>query len=360
MNYKLNAKLKASTYKFDGVVHIENDDKLPNFVLDYIKSGINTIDKMKHKLGTLSENRVKFLLDDYKQRYKIINIENDSISITDTGNVYLNNNKSYNPKYADFIILLFNNVATKKCIDIIIEEEKGENSIEFKKGPYYIICGNRNNKNTLFNKECIIQGNVSEVKEAVIDTVIENNIVEVKKNNKEVTIDYSSEITINNFVEQVRQKIKDILLEEGLWSEEDDKFIPNIEMIENGDFNLGDENFTYLLEGYYSLGIEKNNGEYFEIECDRIEITNFQIAPDENTSIFWLLYELRKRVTTYINENYLEHVINEINAELSEKYKLYEAFEYDIDELLDVLVKRKEDMLFRHINTCIDLPVDGI
>lgn len=360
MNYKLNAKLKASTIKFDGVVHIENDDKLPYFVLDYINSGVNTIDKMKHKLGTLSENRVKFLLYDYMQRYKIISIENDNISITDIGNVYLNNNKSYNPKYADFSILLFDNVATKKCIDIIIEKEKEENSIEFKKGPYYIICGNRNKKNTLFNKECIIQGNVSEVKETVIDTVIENNIVEVKKNNKELTIDYSSEITINNFVEQVRQEIKDILLEEDLWSEEDDKFIPNMDMLENGDFNLDDENFTYLLEGDYSLDIEKDNGEYFEIECDKIKITNFQIAPDENTSIFWFLYELRNRVKTYITTDDIEQVINQINYELSEKYKLYEAFEYDIDELLDVLVKRKEDMLFRHINTCIDLPVDGI
>lgn len=359
MNYKLNAKLKATTYKFDGVVHIENDDKLPYFVLDYINSGVNTIDKMKHKLGTLSENRVKFLLYDYMQRYKIINIENDNISITDIGNVYLNNNKSYNPKYADLSILLFDNVATKKCIDIIIEEEKEENNIEFNNGPYYIICGNRK-IDTLFNKECIIQGNVLEVKETVIDTVIENNIVEFKKNNKEVTIDYSSEITINNFVEQVKQEIKDILLEEGLWSEEDDKFIPNIEMIENGDFDLGDENFTYLLKGDYSLDIEKDNGEYFEIECDTIEITNFQIAPDENTSIFWFLHELRHRVTTYINENDLEQVINEINAELSEKYELYEAFEYDIDELLDILVTRKEDMLFRHINTCIDLPIDGI
>lgn len=358
MNYKLNAKLKASTFKFDGVVHIENDDKLPYFVLDYINRGVNTIDKMKHKLGTLSENRVKFLLDDYMQRYKIINIENDNISITDTGNIYFSSEKSYSPKYADFSILLFNNVATKKCIDIIIEEEKEEDNREFSKGPYKLLRGNRQNK--LYNKECIVQGNVLEVKETVIDTVIENNIVEVKTNNKEVTIDYSSEITINNFVEQVRQEIKDILLEEDLWSEEDDKFIPNIEMIENGDFNLGDENFTYLLEGDYSLGIEKNNGEYFEIECDKIKITNFQIAPDENTSIFWFLYELRNRVRTYINENDLEHVINEINAELSEKYKLYEAFEYDIDELFDVLVKRKEDMLFRHINTSIDLPVDGI
>lgn len=358
MNYKLNAKLKASTFKFDGVVHIENDDKLPYFVLDYINRGVNTIDKMKHKLGTLSENRVKFLLDDYMQRYKIINIENDNISITDTGNIYFSSEKSYSPKYADFSILLFNNVATKKCIDIIIEEEKEEDNREFSKGPYKLLCRNRQNK--LYNKECIVQGNVLEVKETVIDTVIENNIVEVKTNNKEVTIDYSSEITINNFVEQVRQEIKDILLEEDLWSEEDDKFIPNIEMIENGDFNLGDENFTYLLEGDYSLGIEKNNGEYFEIECDKIKITNFQIAPDENTSIFWFLYELRNRVRTYINENDLEHVINEINAELSEKYKLYEAFEYDIDELFDVLVKRKEDMLFRHINTSIDLPVDGI
>lgn len=358
MNYKLNAKLKASTFKFDGVVHIENDDKLPYFVLDYINRGVNTIDKMKHKLGTLSENRVKFLLDDYKQRYKIINIENDNISITNTGNIYFSTEKSYSPKYADFSVLLFNDVVTEKVIDISIEKEKEEDNREFSKGPHKLLCGNRRNK--LYNKECIVQGNVPEVKDAVIDTVIENNIVEVKKNNKEVTIDYSSEITINNFVEQVRQEIKDILLEEDLWSEEDDKFIPNIEMIENGDFNLGDENFTYLLEEDYSLGIEKNNGEYFEIECDKIKITNFQIAPDENTSIFWFLYELRNRVRTYINENDLEHVINEINAELSEKYKLYEAFEYDIDELLDVLVKRKEDMLFRHINTSIDLPVDGI
>lgn len=360
MNYKLNAKLKASTYKFDGVVHIENDDKLPCFVLDYINSGVNTIDKMKHKLGTLSENRVKFLLYDYMQRYKIINIENDNISITDTGNIYFSTKKSYSPKYADFSVLLFNDVVTEKVIDISIEKEKEENSIEFKKGPYYIICGNRNKKNTLFNKECIIQGNVSEVKETVIDTVIENNIVEVKKNNKELTIDYSSEITINNFVEQVRQEIKDILLEEDLWSEEDDKFIPNMDMLENGDFNLDDENFTYLLEGDYSLDIEKDNGEYFEIECDKIKITNFQIAPDENTSIFWFLYELRNRVKTYITTDDIEQVINQINYKLSEKYKLYEAFEYDIDELLDVLVKRKEDMLFRHINTCIDLPVDGI
>lgn len=358
MNYKLNAKLKASTIKYDGVVHIENDDKLPYFVLDYINSGVNTIDKMKHKLGTLSENRVKFLLDDYMQRYKIINIENDNISITDTGNIYFSSEKSYSPKYADFSVLLFNDVVTEKVIDISIEKEKEEDNREFSKGPYKLLCGNRQNK--LYNKECIVQGNVLEVKETVIDTVIENNIVEVKTNNKEVIIDYSSEITINNFVEQVRQEIKDILLEEDLWSEEDDKFIPNIEMIENGDFNLDDENFTYLLEGDYSLGIEKNNGKYFEIECDKIKITNFQIAPDENTSIFWFLYELRNRVRTYINENDLEHVINEINAELSEKYKLYEAFEYDIDELFDVLVKRKEDMLFRHINTSIDLPVDGI
>lgn len=358
MNYKLNAKLKASTIKYDGVVHIENDDKLPYFVLDYINSGVNTIDKMKHKLGTLSENRVKFLLYDYMQRYKIINIENDNISITDTGNIYFSSEKSYSPKYADFSVLLFNDVVTEKVIDISIEKEKEEDNREFSKGPYKLLCGNRQNK--LYNNECIVQGNVLEVKETVIDTVIENNIVEVKTNNKEVIIDYSSEITINNFVEQVRQEIKDILLEEDLWSEEDDKFIPNIEMIENGDFNLGDENFTYLLEGDYSLGIEKNNGKYFEIECDKIKITNFQIAPDENTSIFWFLYELRNRVRTYINENDLEHVINEINAELSEKYKLYEAFEYDIDELFDVLVKRKEDMLFRHINTSIDLPVDGI
>lgn len=360
MDYKLNAKLKASTIKFDGVVHIENDDKLPYFVLDYINSGVNTINKMKHKLGTLSENRVKFLLYDYMQRYKIINIENDNISITNTGNMYFSSEKSYSPKYADFIILLFNNVATKKCIDIIIEKEKEENNIEFNNGPHYIICGNRQNKDKLFNKECIIQGNISKVTEKVIDTVIEGNIVEVKKNNKEVIIDYSSEITINNFVEQIRQEIEDILSEEGLWSEEDNKFIPNIEMIENGDFDLGDENFTYLLEGDYSLDIEKDNGEYFEIECDRIKITNFQIAPDENTSIFWFLHELRLRVTTYINENDLEQVINEINAELSEKYELYEACEYDIDELLDVLVTRKEDKLFRFINTCIVLPIDGI
>jgi len=72
------------------------------------------------------------------------------------------------------------------------------------------------------------------------------------------------------------------------------------------------------------------------------------------------LYELSKRVTTYITTDDIEQVIKQINYELSEKYKLYETFEYDIDELLDVLVKRKEDMLFRHINTCIDLPVDGI
>lgn len=359
MNYKLNTKLKASTFKFDGVVHIENDDKLPYFVLDYINSGVNTIDKMKNKLGTLSESRVRFLLDDYKQRYKIISIENNNISITNTGNVYLNSNKSYNPKYADFSILLFNNVATKKCIDIIIEEEKEEDNREFSKGPHKLLCGNRQNK--LFNKECIIQGNISKVTEAVIDTIIEDNIVEVKKNNKkEVTIDYSSEITINNFVEQVRQEIKDILLEEGLWSEEDDKFIPNIEMIENGDFDLGNKNFTYLLEGDYSLDIEKNNGDYFEIECDKIEITNFQIAPDENTSIFWFLHELRNRVSTYITTDDIEQVINQINYELSEKYKLYKAFKYDINKLLDVLVKRKEDMLFRYINTCIDLPIEGI
>ena len=36
------------------------------------------------------------------------------------------------------------------------------------------------------------------------------------------------------------------------------------------------------------------------------------------------------------------------------------ACEYDIDELLDVLVTRKEDKLFRFINTCIVLPIDGI
>lgn len=360
MNYKLNAKLKASTIKYDGVVHIENDDKLPYFVLDYINSGVNTIDKMKNKLGTLSENRVKFLLDDYMYRYKIIKIENDNISITDTGNFYLNNNKSYNPTYADFSILLFNKVATKKCIDIIIEEEKEEDNREFNNGPHYIICGNRQNKDKLFNKECIIQGNVVEVKETVIDTVIENNIIDVKKNSKEVTIDYSSEITINNFVEQVRAEIKDILLEEDLWSEEDDKFIPSIDMLENGNFNLGDENFTYLLKEAYSLDIKKDNGEYFEIECDTIEITNFQIAPDENTSIFWFLYELRNRVTTYITIDDIEQVINQINYELSEKYKLYKAFKYDIDKLLDILVKRNEDMLFRYINTCIDLPVNGI
>ena len=358
MNYKLNAKLKASTFKFDGVVHIENDDKLPYFVLDYINRGVNTIDKMKHKLGTLSENRVKFLLDDYMQRYKIINIENDNISITDTGNIYFSSEKSYSPKYADFSILLFNNVATKKCIDIIIEEEKEEDNREFSKGPHKLLCGNRQNK--LFNKECIIQGNFSKVTEAVIDTVIKDNIVEVKKNNKELTIDYSSEITINNFVEQVRQEIKDILLEEDLWSEEDDKFIPSIDMLENGNFNLGDENFTYLLEGDYSLGIKKNNGEYFEIECDTIEIKNFQIAPNAATSIFWFLYELRNRVTTYITIDDIEQVINQINYELSEKYKLYKAFKYDINKLLDVLVKRKEDMLFRYINTCIDLPIEGI
>lgn len=358
MNYKLNAKLKASTIKYDGVVHIENDDKLPYFVLDYINSGVNTINKMKNKLGTLSENRVKFLLDDYMYRYKIIKIENDNISITDTGNFYLNNNKSYNPTYVDFSILLFNKVATKKCIDIIIEEEKEEDNREFSKGPHKLLCGNRQNK--LFNKECIIQGNISKVTEAVIDTVIKDNIVEVKKNNKELTIDYSSEITINNFVEQVRQEIKDILLEEDLWSEEDDKFIPSIDMLENGNFNLGDENFTYLLEGDYSLGIKKNNGEYFEIECDTIEIKNFQIAPNAATSIFWFLYELRNRVTTYITIDDIEQVINQINYELSEKYKLYKAFKYDINKLLDVLVKRKEDMLFRYINTCIDLPIEGI
>lgn len=358
MNYKLNAKLKASIIKYDGVVHIENDDKLPYFVLDYINSGVNTINKMKNKLGTLSENRVKFLLDDYMYRYKIMKIENDNISITDTGNFYLNNNKSYNPTYADFSILLFNKVATKKCIDIIIEEEKEEDNREFSKGPHKLLCGNRQNK--LFNKECIIQGNISKVIEAVIDTVIEDNIVEVKKNNKELTIDYSSEITINNFVEQVRQEIKDILLEEDLWSEEDDKFIPSIDMLENGNFNLGDENFTYLLEGDYSLGIKKNNGEYFEIECDTIEIKNFQIAPNAATSIFWFLYELRNRVTTYITIDDIEQVIKQINYELSEKYKLYKAFKYDINKLLDVLVKRKEDMLFRYINTCIDLPIEGI
>lgn len=358
MNYKLNAKLKASTIKYDGVVHIENDDKLPYFVLDYINSGVNTINKMKNKLGTLSENRVKFLLDDYMYRYKIIKIENDNISITDTGNFYLNNNKSYNPTYVDFSILLFNKVATKKCIDIIIEEEKEEDNREFSKGPHKLLCGNRQNK--LFNKECIIQGNISKVTEAVIDAVIKDNIVEVKKNNKELTIDYSSEITINNFVEQVRQEIKDILLEEDLWSEEDDKFIPSIDMLENGNFNLGDENFTYLLEGDYSLGIKKNNGEYFEIECDTIEIKNFQIAPNAATSIFWFLYELRNRVTTYITIDDIEQVINQINYELSEKYKLYKAFKYDINKLLDVLVKRKEDMLFRYINTCIDLPIEGI
>lgn len=360
MNYKLNAKLKASTIKYDGVVHIENDDKLPYFVLDYINSGVNTIDKMKHKLGTLSENRVKFLLYDYMQRYKIINIENDNISITNTGNIYFNTEKSYSPKYAEFSVLLFNDVVTEKVIDISIEKEKEEDNREFSKGPHKLLCGNRQNKDKLFNKECIIQGNVLEVKETVIDTVIENNIVEFKKNNKEVTIDYSSEITINNFVEQVRAEIKDILLEEDLWSEEDDKFIPNMAMLENGDFNLDDENFTYLLEGDYSLDIEKDNGEYFEIECDKIKITNFQIAPDENTSIFWFLYELRNRVKTYITTDDIEQVINKINDELSEKYKLYEAFEYDIDELLDILVTRKENMLFRHINTCIDLPVDGI
>lgn len=358
MNYKLNAKLKASTIKYDGVVHIENDDKLPYFVLDYINSGVNTINKMKNKLGTLSENRVKFLLDDYMYRYKIIKIENDNISITDTGNFYLNNNKSYNPTYVDFSILLFNKVATKKCIDIIIEEEKEEDNREFSKGPHKLLCGNRQNK--LFNKECIIQGNISKVTEAVMDTVIKDNIVEVKKNNKELTIDYSSEITINNFVEQVRQEIKDILLEEDLWSEEDDKFIPSIDMLENGNFNLGDENFTYLLEGDYSLGIKKNNGEYFEIECDTIEIKNFQIAPNAATSIFWFLYELRNRVTTYITIDDIEQVINQINYKLSEKYKLYKAFKYDINKLLDVLVKRKEDMLFRYINTCIDLPIEGI
>lgn len=155
-------------------------------------------------------------------------------------------------------------------------------------------------------------------------------------------------------------EIKDILLEEDLWSEEDDKFIPSIDMLENGNFNLGDENFTYLLKEAYSLDIKKDNGEYFEIECDTIEITNFQIAPDENTSIFWFLHELRKRVTTYITIDDIEQVINQINYELSEKYKLYKAFKYDIDKLLDILVKRNEDMLFRYINTCIDLPVNGI
>lgn len=358
MDYKLTAKLKASNCKFDGVVHIENDDKLPYFILDYINRGENTINKMKNKLVTLNENRVKFLLDDYMQRYKIISIKNDNIFITNTGNVYLNNKKSYNPKYADFNLLLFDAIATEKFIDIIIEDEKDENSREFKKGPYSILCGNRQNKDKLFNKECIVQGNILEIKKAVINAVIKNNIVCV--NNKEAIMDYSSEITINNFVEQVKQEIKDILLEEDLWSEEDDKFIPNIEMLENGDFNLDDENCKYSLEGDYSLGIENNNGEYFEIECDKIEITNFQIAPNENTSIFWFLYELRNKVRNYITTNDIEQVINQINYELSEKYELYETFEYDINKLLDVLVKRKEYKLFRYINTCIDLPVDGI
>lgn len=360
MNYKLNAKLKVYTYRFDGVVHIENDDKLPYFVLDYINSGVNTIDKMKNKLGTLSENRVKFLLYDYMHRYKIINIENDNLSITDTGNIYFDTETSFSPKYADFSLLVFNDVVPYHVIDIIIEQEKEEDSREFKDAPLHIICGNRQSKDELFNKECIIQGNFLERAESVINVVIEDDIIEFEKNYQEVKIDYSSEITINHFVEQVRQQIKDMLLEYDLWSEEDDKFIPNIEMLETGDdFNLDKENFMYSLESG-TLDIKKNNGEDFEIECDKIKITNFQIAPDENTSIFWFLYELRKRVTTYITTDDIEQVIKQINYELSEKYKLYEAFEYDIDELLDILVTRKEDMLFRYINTCIDLPVDGI
>ena len=204
-------------------------------------------------------------------------------------------------------------------IDIIIEQEKEEDSREFKDAPLHIICGNRQSKDELFNKECIIQGNFLERAESVINVVIEDDIIEFEKNYQEVKIDYSSEITINHFVEQVRQQIKDMLLEYDLWSEEDDKFIPNIEMLETGDdFNLDKENFMYSLESG-TLDIKKNNGEDFEIECDKIKITNFQIAPDENTSIFWFLYELRKRVTTYITTDDIEQVIKQINYELSEK-----------------------------------------
>lgn len=361
MDYTLNAKLKTINYKFDGVVHIGNDDKLPYFVLNYIKKGIDNINKMKNQLGTLSENRVKFLLYDYMQRHKIIKFDDYEITITDTGKMCLDSGKSYNPKYADFSVLLFNDIRTEKYIDIIIEKDKEEHSEDFKVGPYKILCGNENNQSQL-NKECIIQGNFLQDNEGVIDAVISNDIIDIdNSNDKEtkVNIKYSSKITTKYFKEQIEQKIKDILLEEGLWSEEDDKFIPNIEMLENRKFDLGKQNSEHLLK-YRRLEIKNNEDKSFEIYCDTITIKNFQTAPDKNTSDFWFLYELKNKVKDYINQNDLKQIMEGINYELSEKYKLYEAIEYDIDELLDYLVERKEYKLFRYIHACIDLPVEGI
>lgn len=331
----------------NGVLYVEENNKLPFFILGFIKNGANTIDKISKELKTLDETRVKFLLYDYEKNYKIIQkIQNESYEITKLGYKFLNEKKIYEPKYGTIIVKEINltkknkkdeRYKIEKCLGIEIDENNGDKIQEITHDTYMeIISGNKEDE--LYNKKVLVIGEGQEESE-VIKALVKNDEIYIKGKH-----DFMSKILDKEFKYDKEQTLKEILKKKNLWSDKDEKFIPNIEMLKDKTFIIDNNRYTYYID-------------------ENRKISNFQIAPDENTSCFWFLHKLATKVKDYINKEELERIIIEINDNLSRNFYLYKKYEYNknnMEILLQDIINHEKYELFRYINTLVNLPIDGI
>lgn len=365
MQYKISAEIDIAENKFKGRVQYEREDMMPSFILKYVKDGYDTIDKLKEPLKPLSENRVKVLLYILMDRYGIIELENDNIVITDIGEIYLQQEKSFEPKFGNFIEYYISNTTIPvkdNLIDIKLDKELTDDE-EIQEDYENMYFEKISNKNSPYLGKSVIESYDDYISTDKIScpAEIENDKITVKSDK----FDYQSEIDMDDFEDNVIKQIKEYLYYSDYWSDDDDAFIPDEEMLKKDNNILANrDNFKHTInDNDMELSFDYNdeeNEKYNKIilNCSSVSLSSMKIAPDENTSEIWFLYMLDEKITRYKTEKETMKIIDDINMQLS-NYTLYEQQSRSVEDIADYYYKKENYQKYRYIQTALDLPIQG-